>query len=494
MEFFLDGLITLFTVKNFLFMNIGVFVGIVFGATPGLTANLGIILLLPLTFRMEPTNSIIMLLGIYCGGTYGGSISAILLGTPGTNVAAATLLDGYPLAQKGHAKKALDIALISSTIAGLFSAFLLLFAAPAIAKFTIKFAGPEYFALAIFGLSIIAGVSGDSLAKGMIAGFMGFLISTIGMDQNSGLLRFTFGNLNLMRGLGILPVLLGVFAIPIILGKILDNSYTEKYQSKIKVKTEDSLTRKEIVRCLPHIFKSSLIGSFIGAIPGAGAAIAAFMSYNEAKRSAKNPEEFGKGALEGIAAPEAGNNAVTGSSLIPLFTLGIPGSVVAATLIGALTMQGLVPGPALFQSQGVIIYAIMIGLVFINIFMFIQGKMLTRYFSKITKVPQILLIPILLLLCAAGSFAFSNSIFNVYVLALFGLLCYVMGKLGFPQVPIVLGMILGPIAETNLQRALVMSEGSWLIFFTRPISLFFIIITILFLVLIKRQKREKKQP
>jgi putative tricarboxylic transport membrane protein len=490
MDFFLDGLVMLFTVKNFLFMNIGIFVGIIFGATPGLTANLGIILLLPMTFSMEATNSILMLLGIYCGGTYGGSISAILLGTPGTNVAAATLLDGYPLAQKGHAQKALDIALIASTIGGLFSALLLLFAAPAISKFTIKFAGPEYFSLAIFGLSIIAGVSGKSLSKGIISGCLGFLISTIGMDQNSGVLRFTFGNLNLMRGLGILPVLLGVFAIPIILEKILDNSYTEEYQSSIKLKSEDHLSREEIKRCLPHIFKSSLIGSFIGAIPGAGAAIAAYICYNEARRSSKNPELFGKGAVEGVAAPEAGNNAVTGSSLIPLFTLGIPGSVVAATLIGALTMQGLVPGPELFRSQGVTIYAIMSGLVFVNIFMFFQGKVLTKYFSKITKVPQILLIPVLVLFCVAGSFAFSNSIFNVFVFIFFGMLCYLMSKLGFPAVPIVLGMILGPIAEINLQRALVMSEGSLLIFIQRPISLFFIIITFGFLIIIKHQNKK----
>ena len=492
MEMFLGGLQELLTVGNFLAMNVGVLFGIIFGAIPGLSANLAIILILPVTYTMTPIGAMSLLLGIY-GGQYGGSISAILLGVPGTNQSAATLLDGYPMAKNGQAQKALLMALYASTIGGLVSSVILLFAAPAMAKLALLVAPPEYFVLSIFGLSIIAGVSGKSMFKGMIAGCIGVLISMVGLDAQSGVFRFGFGNVNFLKGLGLLPVLLGAFALPNLLDMIFSKSYENQFVNQFEVDLTQKVTKEEMKKSMPGILRSSIIGSLIGAMPGTGAAIASFLSYNDAKNSSKNPELFGTGVIEGVAAPEAANNAVSATSFIPLFTMGIPGSVVAATLVGALSMHGLIPGPGLFKNHGIIMYAVMIGFIFINIFMFLQGKLLAKYFAKVSKVPQTLIIPMLLVICAAGAFSISNNMFDVWVMLACGITFYIIKKLGFFGAPIVIGIILGPLAEINLSRSLVMSEGSLLIFFTRPVSLIFIILTIVYIVMtVRSNKRQSK--
>jgi putative tricarboxylic transport membrane protein len=490
-NYLIEGLIQLLDIKLILLLNLGMLIGIVFGAIPGLTGNLGIVIFLPFTFTMEPATAIIFLMAIFCGGEFGGSISAILIGTPGTNAAAATLLDGYPLALKGHARKALLIALISSTFGGLVSSLLLLFAAPGIARFTINFGPPEYFAIAVFGLSIIAGISGDNMFKGLISGTVGVLISMVGMDAITGAVRLTFGNLNLMRGLSLLPVLIGVFAVPSILEKVKECFSTDKTFEVVKLNKSDTVSRAEIKRIFPTMVKSSFIGSLIGAIPGPGTGIASFMSYDEARRSSKNSKEFGHGALEGIAAAETANNAVTAASLIPLLTLGIPGSPAAAALIGAFMIHGMVPGPTLFREQGVIVYTIMLGILVANIFMFIQGSLLSRFFAKVTKISNVVMVPILVLMCTSGAFTVNNSIFEMGVFLVFGILSFFMVKLYFPPVPIVLGFVLGPLFEFNLRRSLAMSEGSWMIFVTRPISLVLLIITVFMLVFTLRRKRAK---
>ncbi|MCT4597881.1 MAG: tripartite tricarboxylate transporter permease [Vallitalea sp.] len=484
---FVEGLGYILSVQSIIFMNIGLFIGIVFGVIPGLSANVGIVLLLPFTFALSPVNAILMLLGIYCGGTYGGSISAILIGTPGTNAAAATLLDGYPLAQQGKAKKALMMALVASTIGGIISALILLFASPSISKFTLNFGPPEYFALGIFGLSVIGSVSGKNLFKGLMAGCFGVLISMVGLDTMSGVTRFTFDNVRLMTGLGLLPVLLGLFAVEVVLTRVYQLLNTKEKDNVIEFEGDDTLSFAEVKKCMPSILKSTVIGTIIGAIPGIGTGVASFISYNEAKRNSKEPEKFGKGAIEGVAAPEAGNNAVTGASLIPLLTLGIPGSAVAATLLGALMMHGLIPGPNLFRSQGPIVYAIMIGFVIINIFMYIQGKFLSKVFAKVTEVPQPILLTILIVTCFSGAFSLKNTVFYIYILIAFGIISYFLRKIGIPAVPIVLGFILGPIVEFNLRRALVMSEGSYLIFVTRPICLAFLVLTVIFIISLRKQ-------
>ncbi len=483
----LSGFTQLLSIENFLFINIGVFLGIIFGAIPGLSGYLGIVILMPITYSMSPLSGISMLIAIYCGGAYGGSISAILLGTPGSNEAAATVLDGYPLAKQGKAKRALEAALVASTMGGIISSLCLLFAAPAISQLTLSFAAPEYFAVSIFGVSIIAGVSGKSIVKGLISGCIGFMISMVGMDSLSGIYRFTFGNLELSSGFNTIGVMLGVFALPAVFEKIEKKLYKDGSTVDIEIDKEKGFGWSDFKKHFATMLKSSGIGVGIGALPGAGAAVAAFVSYNEAKRVSKHPEEFGKGSIEGVVAPESGNNAVTAASLIPLLTLAVPGSAAAAALTGALMIHGMVPGPQLFSTQGPAMYAILIGVLFANIFMLVQGKLLARFFAKISKVPQMVLIPALLIFCFAGAFSAANSEFNVSVLLAFGIFAYIFTKLDFPTVPLVLGMILGPIAETNLRNSLIMSGGSFSIFFTRPISLVILILAVVFIVILRRQ-------
>lgn len=481
LELIMYGFSEVFTLLSLLFISIGVLVGIIFGAIPGLSTDLCVILLLPITFSMSPLHGILILLGVYCGGMFGGSISAILIGTPGTSVAVATVFDGYPLTKQGKSKKALSIALVSSTIGGVISALLLLLVAPIISKAATAFGPPEYFALAIFGISIIAGISGGSLLKGLVMGCFGYIISMVGIDAASGASRFTFNSIYLLKGIGMLPVLLGTFAIPNILNQFRTKGYNVENEAiKITSSADDKLTRTEIGGCMPTILKSTAIGSFIGAIPGAGAGIAAFISYNEAKRTSKHAKDFGKGALDGIAASEASNNAVSGCSLIPLFTLGVPGSVVAALLVGAFTMHGLVPGPTLFKNQAPLMYAIMIGMLVCNIVMYFEGKYLLRFFYNLTKLPAKMVLIGLSIFCVAGAFSFSNQLLNINVLIIFGIILYILGKLSFPAAPFVLGIILGPLAEINLKNSLVMSDGAWTIFLQRPICLGILVFTIAF--------------
>ncbi|MCK9547629.1 MAG: tripartite tricarboxylate transporter permease [Sphaerochaeta sp.] len=489
----LNGFLQVFHLDNFIFIFLGVFIGIVFGAIPGLSGALAMVIFLPFSFSLSPVVGISMLMAIYCGGCYGGSVSAILLGTPGSNEAAATVLDGYPLAKRGYARKALEVALLASTIGGLLSSVALLFFAPAISTLTLRFSSPEYFMLAIFGLSIISGVSGESLLKGLLAGCIGIMISMIGMDDLSGLSRFTFNNVNLLSGVNLIAMMLGLFAIPVLVEKMENKEYELKLTEIVSMTNKEGVTKKEFKKIFPSIVKSSLIGIGIGALPGTGAAIASFISYNEAKRSSKHPEEFGHGALEGIAAPEAGNNGVTAAALIPLLTLAIPGSAAVATLIGALMMHGLVPGPQLFQTQGATVYAIMFSIVIANIAMFAEGKVLARFFAKVIQVPQVILMPMLTIFCFAGAYAAKGTAFNILVLVIAGIASFALAKLGIPHVPLLLGVILGPIAETNLRNSLTLSNGSWLIFLTRPISLAILALTIFLVILVKWQDQKLRR-
>lgn len=467
------------------------FIGIIFGAIPGMNGNLAITVLLPFTFTLDTVPALLMLTAIFFGSNFGGSISAVLINTPGTNAAAATLLDGYPLAKKGKPRKALDMALAASTFGGFISAFCLLFFSPQIGKIAMKFGPPEYFALAIFGLSIIASVSGKSILKGLISGALGILIATVGIDSVSGVTRFTFGSLKMYNGIKMLAVLLGVYAIAQMFDRIRDHGESG-LASDLKVKDPtDRLTWKEFKKTIVTMIKSSFIGAFIGAVPGTGGAIASYIAYNEASRCAKPDEKFGEGELKGIAAPESANNGATAATLIPLLTLGIPGDVVAATLLGAFTMHGLVVGPKLFSDSGPVVYAILIGCVFAQVFMFLQGKYLLPLFVKITHIPQDLLTALLMVVCCTGAFAIANSSFDLNVMLIFGVVAYVLSKLDFPPVPIVLGMVLGPTAEANLRNSLVLSKGSWSIFVTRPICLAFIVLTFVLIFLLK--KNDKKQ-
>ena len=356
---------SLFTLENLLWINVGLAGGIMVGALPGLTGTMAMALLLPLTYGLASIPGVMLLLGVYCGSIYGGSITAILINTPGTPASAATSLDGYPMAQKGHGLKALHVALSASTIGGLFSCAVLLFAAPPIASFALKFGPAEYFALALFGLTIIASVGGKSQIKGLLMGFVGLLISCIGIDPMDGVSRFTFGINRMEGGIDTIPVLIGLFAITEIMAKARDMNKA----TGTAVKVEKEKTRfRDVLKYKMVLLKSSILGVFIGAVPGTGAAISSFLAYNEAKRTSKHPEEYGHGSEEAVVASESANNAVTGATLIPLLTLGIPGDTNTAVLLGALTMQGIAAGPQLFTQHGEWVYTIMLGLIAVNIF------------------------------------------------------------------------------------------------------------------------------
>lgn len=478
METLVSGLGILFQWQNFLVIPIGLALGIIVGAIPGLTSDLGIILCIPITYGMEPTMAILMLLAIYCGGTYGGSITAILINTPGTSANAATLFDGYPMTVKGQAFKALSMALFASTIGGLISALALLFLAPLIAKITLLFGPAEYFALAVFGLSVISGISNKSILKGLIGACIGLFISSIGMDNISGAVRYTFGTIQLRSGVDLIIALIGLFAISELLMKSQYNPKTDHKKISAKSITKDKITRSEYRRCWKPIGIGSLVGVIIGATPGTGGGLAAFIAYNQTKQMSKHPETFGHGEIEGVAASEAANNGACGATMIPMLTLGVPGDGATAILMGAFMIHGLMPGPMLFQEQGNILYAIMLGLIIVNIFMYILGKGFTRFYANITRIPYELLACIILPFCVAGAYSTNNSMYDVYIIIFVGVLAYILRRLDFQLVPILLGIVLGPLAEMNFRRAMVLSDGSPAIFFTRPISLAFILIAV----------------
>lgn len=478
-----DILFNVFTLENILFMNIGLFLGVIFGSLPGLTTVLAVVLFTPITFGMEPLPAMLLLLGLYCGGTYGGSITAILINTPGTPAATATSIDGYPLAQKGMAKKALHMAIFASAVAGLISGIVLMVAAPQIAKITLLFGSPEYFTLAVFGLSIITSVSSEDMLGGAIAGCIGLLLSTVGIDLFSGMTRFTFGTLSLTGGINTLIIMIGAFAITEIMikasGIIKHSKEGVKVVEKIKIGSTKGLTVKDIKKSIGTIIRSAFIGIGVGAMPGTGAAIASFVSYDVAKRSSKHPEAYGKGELNGVAATESGNNGVTGATMIPLFTLGIPGDAVTAVLLGALMIHGLQPGPNLFSASGGVVYAIFIGFIVINLFMFLQGSLLLKWFAKIANISDTLLIPLIILFCAAGAYSVNSSSFDLLLIAIFGLVAFVLKKMNISILPMVLGAVLGQIAETNFRRSMSMSLGGVPVFFTRPICISFLALTVI---------------
>ena len=495
MELLLSGLKILFDWQILLAIPLGLILGIIVGAIPGLTSDLGIILCIPLTYTMEPTVAILVLLAIYVGGTYGGSITAILINTPGTSANAATLFDGYPMTQKGEAFKALTMALYASTIGGIISAFVLLFAAPPIAKITLLFGPAEYLSLAIFGFSVIAGVSNDNILKGLIGACVGIFISTIGLDNISGTVRFTFDNVQLRRGIDLIIALIGLFAISEILMKSKYNPRLDRVVVDPASITRLKVTKEEYKRCRQPIAIGTIIGVIIGATPGTGGGLAAFIAYNQTKQLSKHPETFGKGEIQGVAASESANNGACGATMIPMLTLGVPGDGATAILMGAFMVHGLVPGPMLFKEQGNILYAIMLGLIVINISLWFVGKFFTRFYAHITRIPFELLACIVLVFCAAGAYSTNNSVYDVYYIFIFGIIAYYLRRMDFQLVPILLGIVLGPLAETNFRRALILSDGSLSIFVTRPISLVFLLIAFSSIVIftIKNFKDRKVQ-
>ncbi|MGE5483705.1 MAG: tripartite tricarboxylate transporter permease [Ignavibacteriales bacterium] len=452
---------------NSLLMVAGAAIGIIFGAVPGLTATLAIALLIPFTMNLDAIPALLLLLAIYCGGMYGGSITAITIRTPGTPAAAATVLDGYPLAQKGQAGKAVGAALIASTFGGLVSAVIMIFLSPPLARFALAFSPAEYAAVGIFGLTAVFSVSGQSLLKGAISAVFGLLLSTVGLDPILPVPRFSFGSLALAGGIPFLPAVIGFFAM----AEVFRLAGTPNRKQEV-VKSIGRVwpTLDELKKILRTAVRGSLIGTWVGILPGAGGTIAAYMAYGEARRSSKHPELYGTGIVEGVAAPESANNAVSGGAMIPMLTLGIPGDAVTAVLLGALTIQGLQPGPMLFRDHVDVIYPIFAGMILANLIMFVVGFILVKPVTYIATIRKEYLVSAVAVFAVIGAFAESGSTLQVMFAVAFGILGYFMEKYGFPVAPVVLSLILGPMIENAVRQALIMSDGSWAIFVTRPIS------------------------
>lgn len=477
MENILYGFVNALKFTNIIAALLSVAIGIVVGSLPGLSAAMGVALLIPITFGMPAETALIVLAGVYCGAMYGGSISAILLHTPGTSSAAATAIDGYPMTLKGQAGKALATATIASFIGGILSSVALYTLSPPLASLALKFGPPEYFWLSIFGLTIIAGVSTKSMLKGLISGALGLVLSTIGMDPMLGIPRFTFGNNGLLQGLPFTATLIGLFSMSQVL--LLADKKIKDLKGSREVKDKVYLSKDEIKRITPVSLWSAIIGIVVGILPGAGGTIASFIGYNEAKRFTKNKEAFGTGIIEGVAGPEAANNAVTGGSLIPTLTLGIPGNSVTAILLGGLVIQGLKPGPDLFTIHGKTTYTFFAGFVVVNILILVLGLFAVRLFAKVSKVSDAVLIPIIFALSVIGSYAISNNMLDVWVMFIFGIVGYFVKKFNLNSAAIVLALILGPIGETGLRRTLIMHKGNYMALFGSTISWVLIGISVL---------------
>ncbi len=455
----------------------GTFLGLVFGALPGLSATMGVALLIPLTFTMTPTSAFGMMLGTYIGGMAGGAVSASLLNIPGTPSAVVTCLDGYPMAKQGKGAQALGWAAFASGFGSLISWLMLVTLSPALARLCTSFGSPEYAALAFFGLTIIAAVSGKSLVKGLIAGIMGVILSFVGTDPIWGDLRFTFGNINLMTGISTIPAMIGLYSIPQIIISCTEEGNLHVDAQSLKLKDFLPPVGK-LWEQKWNIIRSSMIGTGIGIIPATGGNIASFIAYDQTKRFSKNPEQFGNGAYEGVVASEAANNGVCGGALIPMMTLGIPGDSVTAALMGGLIIHGLRPGPALFTDSPGLVAEIFATVLMATLLMVLIQCVGIRLFVQILNVPVHYLNGALVILSLVGSYALRGNFFDVLLTLVIGMFGYLMIKGGFPTAPIVLGLVLGSMFEGEFRRALKLSHGSIRIFFTRPAACVFVLIGI----------------
>lgn len=457
------------SVQNLLSCFVGVTLGTLIGVLPGIGPVTGVAILIPITFGMNATTAIITMAGVYYGAMYGGSTTSILINVPGESSSVMTTLDGYQMARKGRAGPALGMAAFSSFIAGTFAVIMLTLIAPPLAGFALSFGPPEYFALTLLGLTLVTSLSGESMLKGIMSGVFGLILACVGIDAVSGEERFTFGNIYLLDGFGFIGVAVGLFAVAEVLLNL------EEPMKQVFVKTELKLRSlfpnlQDWRDSLAPIGRSSIIGFFVGVLPGAGATIASFLSYATEKRLSKNPEKFGTGAIEGVAAPEGANNAAAGGAMVPLLTLGIPGSGTTAVLLGALLIHGLRPGPLLFQENPDFVWGVIASMYIGNVLLLILNLPLVGLWASMLRVPYRILMPLIVTISAVGVFATDNNIFDMWVMFGFGVIGYLMRKLDFPAAPAVLALVLGPLVERSLRQSLTISHGDLSIFFTRPIS------------------------
>lgn len=466
MEPVVEGLSLIVEPYNILLIFGGVLIGVLVGALPGLSSPMAVALLLPFSITLEPIPAIAMMSALYCAGTFGGSITAILINAPGAPPALATALDGYPMAKRGEAGRALGIATFSSVTGGVISLIVFLFAAPLLASLALEFRPPEYFALAVFALSMLASISGKSSLRNLISGGFGVLLGTIGIHLTTGVERFTFGITELTEGINFIPVLIGLFAV----GELLNQSQslTTSYQRVLAGVTKLP-GREDLKRIWGTVLRSSGIGTFIGILPAEGSTVAAIMGYNEAKRWSKNKEAFGTGCPEGIAGPEAANNAATGGAMVPTLALGIPGSGTTALILAALIMHGFRPGPYLVRETPEFIYAIFGAMLLAN-FMFLGvGLAGAKLFSQVTLIPRTILWPAVLTFSMIGAYAGSTSIFDVWVMLIAGMVGFIMLRHGFGLAPLVMGLILGRLLEEAFSQSMIMYDNRFWQFFESPI-------------------------
>jgi putative tricarboxylic transport membrane protein len=458
-------------------LNLGTTViGVIIGALPGLGATTGAALLLPFTLTMEPVPAIAVLTTIYVSATFAGAITAILINTPGTAAAAATCLDGYPLAQRGEAGRALGIAVVASTVGGVFSIIVLAIAAPMLARVAYEFRPPEYFALTVFGLSMLASISEGGAIKNLIGGLFGVWLATIGADAITGTERFMFDNYELYEGLNFIPVLVGMFALSELL---VQSKSLNSVMERIPIKAVKLPSMADYKKIWKAVLRSCGIGTFIGILPAEGATVASMIGYSEAKRWSKTPEEFGKGAVEGVAGAEAANNAATGGAMVPTLVLGIPGSGTTAVILVGLMVHGLRPGPHLFTEQIDKVYSIFGAMLVANIMFFALGLFAAKLFARVTLVPRGILWPIVFAFSVLGAYSLAQSMLDVYIALIFGVIGYLFRRFGFAVAPVAIGLILGEMVETNLQNSLKIFDGDWTQILVQPLAAFFLILAVL---------------
>lgn len=475
---------------------IGTCIGIIFGAIPGLTANMAVALCLPISFGMSPIAGMSFLIALYIGGQSGGLISAILLKIPGTAASVATCFDGHPMAQKGQAAKALGIGILYSFIGGGFSIFILIFLAPLVARAALKFGPFEYAAAGIFSLSMVATLISGAVWKGLASCLIGLCLATVGSAPIDLVNRFTFHINDLQGGLALIPALIGLFAVPEVLKLAEQGRERAGHKEEIAdVRMRGfGISMREFKEQSGNMLRSAVIGTGIGILPGIGGGTANLLSYIVAKNRSKHPEDFGTGIIDGVIASETANNACIGGAIIPLLTLGIPGDTVTAVLLGALTLHGVMPGPLLFTNQTTLVYGIFAALLIANLAMVIFETLGIRIVAKILQIPKYLLLPCVSMLCLVGAYGSNHRIFDMWVVVVFGIVGYMFSKLDFPIAPIVLGLVLGPMIELNLRRALMTSQKSIMPLFTNPISAAFMIgaIVVLMSAMWKQLRKQNK--
>jgi len=489
----IQAFLGVFQPQVFLYLVIGVVSGALIGTLPGLTATMGVAVLTPISFWLKPECGFAMLIGVYNSAIWSGGISAILINTPGTPASIASTFDGYKLTQKGFSALALNINTIYSVLGGLLSSLCLIFFAFPLARFALKFGPAEYAVLALFGLTMMVSVSGSSPVKGLLVGFLGLLFSTVGLDSIQAYKRYTLNNPALLDGLNFVPMMIGLFGI----GEILYQIYTSEANETSMVAevkgAKQFLTLKEFGRLAPANAMATIISVIVGAIPGAGGDIASIISWGQAKRMSKHPEEYGEGSLEGLSVSCIANNAVIGGAMTTMLSLGIPGDAVTAILIGSLMMYGMTPGPQLFIENRPFVLTLIAQLIVANLVILIFGLTTNRIYPKILKIKKTTLWVVVAMCCIVGAYAINNSYVDIITMALAGVFGFILRVMDFPQGPFILGMLLGKLLESNLRRALSLTMGSYSIFFTSPICIVLLTISVLSLVWPAIKKRLKKR-